>query len=280
MQEYFEEMDKNLKTAYKIATAARKLGYDPETKIEIPIAKDMAERVEGIISTAAPHIIGKGIPERIRELEKKYGILDWRVSLLISEEVAKEKFCTFKDKLEAMEVGIRVGFAYHTLGTVASPLEGFTNLKIRQRDDGKDYIAIFYSGPIRCAGGTGASVSLLITDYVRKKMGFDVYDPKPEEIKRMITEANDYHERITNLQYYPSEQEIEFLMKNIPIQIDGEPSEKLTVSNYKDLKRVETDLIRNGPCLTLCEGIAQKAPKVWKQLAKWGNEFDMEQWNF
>ena len=73
-----------------------------------------------------------------------------------------------------MEIGIRVGFAYHTLGTVASPLEGFTNLKIRKRQDGKDYIAVFYSGPIRSAGGTGASVSVLITDYIRKKMGFGV----------------------------------------------------------------------------------------------------------
>jgi DNA polymerase II large subunit len=280
MKAYFDEIDQKLKLAYKAATDARKKGYDPEPKIEIPVAKDMAERVEGIISTVAPQIIGKGIPERIRELEKKYGILDWRVSLIIAEEVAKEKFCKFKAQLEAMETGIRVGFAYHTLGTVASPLEGFTHLKIRKREDGKDYLAVFYSGPVRSAGGTGASVSLLIADYVRKKMGFDVYDPTEKEIKRMITEANDYHERITNLQYYPSEQEIEILMKNIPVQIDGEPSEKLTVSNYKDLKRVETDLIRNGPCLTLCEGIAQKAPKVWKQLSKWGNDFDLQQWNF
>jgi len=280
MEKYFDEMDQKLKTAYKIATEARKKGYDPEEKIEIPVAKDMAERVEGIISTVAPQIIGKGIPKRIRDLEKQYGILDWRVSLIIAEEVAKENFCKFKDKLEAMEIGIRVGFAYHTLGTVASPLEGFTNLKVRKRHDGKDYLAVFYSGPIRSAGGTGASVSVLIADYIRKKMGYDVYDPTEEEIKRMITELTDYHERITNLQYYPSDQEIELLVKNIPVQIDGEPSEKLTVSNYKDQKRMETDLIRNGPCLVIGEGLAQKAPKLWKQLSKWGKDFDMEQWNF
>jgi DNA polymerase II large subunit len=280
MKEYFEEIDKKIQSAYKVATEARKKGYDPISEVEIPVAKDMAERVEGIISTVAPQIIGKGIPKRLRELEKKYGILDWRVSLVIAEEVAKEKFCKFKEKLEAIEIGIRVGFAYHTLGTVASPLEGFTSIKIRQREDGGDYFSILYSGPIRSAGGTGASVSLLIADYVREKMGFKAYDPKEKEVKRMVTELYDYHERITNLQYLPSEKEIEFLIQRIPIQIDGEPSEKIEVSNYKDLQRIDTDTIRNGPCLVIGEGIAQKAPKLWKQLSKWGKAFGLERWNF
>jgi DNA polymerase II large subunit len=280
MKKYFEEIDHKIELAYKVATEARKKGYDPLSKVEIPVAKDMAERVEGIISTVAPQIIGKGIPKRIRDLEKEYGILDWRVSLIISEEVAKEKFCKFKEKMEAIEVGIRVGFAYHTLGTVASPLEGFTGIKLRKREDGEDYFSVFYSGPIRSAGGTGASVSLLIADYVRGKMGFKAYDPKEKEVKRMVTELYDYHERITNLQYLPSEEEIKFLIERIPIQIDGEPSEKIEVSNHKDLARIDTDTIRNGPCLVIGEGIAQKAPKLWKQLSKWGNDFGLERWNF
>ncbi|TKJ17402.1 DNA polymerase II large subunit [Candidatus Woesearchaeota archaeon B3_Woes] len=280
MKEYFEEIDKKLKQAYKAATEARKKGHDPQPKVEIPVAKDMAERVEGIISTVAPQIVDKGVAKRLRELEKKYGVLDWRVSLLIAEEVAKEKFCKFKDKTEAMEVGIRVGFAYHTLGTVASPLEGFTKLQIEKRKDGKDYFKLYFSGPIRSAGGTGASVSVLIADYIRKKMGFEVYDPTEQEIKRYITELYDYHERITNLQYLPSEEEIKFLTQHIPVQIAGDPSEKIEVSNYKDLNRVETNRIRNGVCLVIGEGIAQKAPKLWKQLSKWGKEFDLEQWNF
>ena len=280
MKEYFEDIDKKLKNAYKVATEARKKGYDPLPKVEIPVAKDMAERVERIISTVAPQIVNKGVAKRLRELEKKYTVLDWRVSLIIAEEVAKEKFCKFKDKREAMEVGIRVGFAYHTLGTVASPLEGFTELKIEKRRDGKDYFKLYFSGPIRSAGGTGASVSVLIADYIRKKLGFDIYDPTEEEIKRYVTELYDYHERVTNLQYLPSEEEIEFLTKHIPVQIAGDPSEKIEVSNYKDLKRVETNQIRSGVCLVLGEGIAQKAPKLWKQLSKWGKEFDLEQWNF
>jgi len=65
---YFKEINLQLKKAYKVATEARKEGYDPELEVEIPIAKNMAERVEGLISTVAPQIISVGIPKRIKEL--------------------------------------------------------------------------------------------------------------------------------------------------------------------------------------------------------------------
>ncbi len=280
LQAYFQELEKKTMEAYKSASSAKKKGYDPEDRVDIPITRNMAERVEGLVSAVTPQIIGSGVSKRIKELEERYGFLDWRVSLTIAEEIAKQKFCKFKDTKEAMITGIRVGFAYHTLGTVASPIEGLTDIKIRKNKLGKPYFALFYSGPIRSAGGTGASVSVLIADYVRKKMGYSEYDPTEEEIERMVTEIYDYHERITNLQYLPSEEEIRFLVKNLPVQLDGEPSEKLEVSRYKDLERIETKNVRNGPCLVLGECLSQKATKVWKQISKWKADFDLEHWNF
>jgi DNA polymerase II large subunit len=137
-----------------------------------------------------------------------------------------------------------------------------------------------YSGPIRSAGGTAAAASVIVADYIRKEMGYDRYDPSPEEIKRMSTELYDYHDRVTNLQYLPSTDEIEFLISNLPVQIDGDPSEEEEVSQYKDLPRIETNRIRSGPCLVIGEGIAQKAPKLWKQLGKWGVDFKLEHWFF
>lgn len=280
IQEYFRDIDKNLAKCYEVAGEARKKGYDPTNSVEILLAANMAERVEGLISVVAPQIKGSGIVQRIQELEKQYGSLDWRVALTIALEVAQQKFCRFNDEREAMEVGIRVGFAYATVGVVASPLEGFVELKIRNRRDGKKYFALMYSGPIRSAGGTGASVSVLIADYVRKKMGYEEYDITEEEVNRNITEVYDYHDRVTNLQYYPSQEELDYLLRHLPVQIDGDPSEKYEVSNYKDLKRIETNVIRNGPCLVLAECLAQKAKKVNAQLKKWGREFDLNQWDF
>jgi DNA polymerase II large subunit len=280
IKKYFEIIDKELDRAYDTAKAARKKGFDPSKEVEIPRVENMAERVEGLVSVIAPQIIGSGISERISDLEKKYGSLDWRVSLIIALEIAQEKFFKCKDQLEAIDLGIRVGFAYHTMGTVSCPLEGIVKLNVKTRNDGKEYIAISYAGPIRSAGGTGASVSVLIVDYVVRNMGYSQYDPDEREVKRYSTELYDYHERITNLQYLPSIDEIEFMAKNLPVEVSGEPSERIEVSNYKDLPRVETNTIRNGVCLVMGEGLCQKAEKLWKQLSKWGKDFGMEHWGF
>ena len=74
MDKYFEEIEKNTQDAFKIASAARKKGLDPEKTPSIVIAKDMPEKVEGLISTVAPQLKGKGMTKRIRELEKKIWI--------------------------------------------------------------------------------------------------------------------------------------------------------------------------------------------------------------
>ena len=106
----------------------------------------------------------------------------------------------------------------------------------------------------------------MLIDYLRETFGFAKYDPSEEEIKRYVTENYDYHERVTNLQYLPTEEEIIFLAKNLPIQITGEPTEDREVSNYKDLERVESNFIRGGMCLIFSEGLAQKAQKGLRLL--------------
>lgn len=279
MQAYFDAIEQQVQKEYALAAEARKKGLDPDPKVDIKLAKNMAERVEGLISVVAPQLINSGVTERIIELEKEYGALDWRVALKIALEVAQEKFCTFVDKREAMEVGIRIGFAYQTAGIVAAPLEGFTQLKIRKTFDGKEYFVPCYAGPIRGAGGTAAAFSLLLTDYMRVHMGFAKWDPSEKEVNRYKTEIYDYHERVTNLQYLPSLEELDFLIRHLPVQVDGEPTETKDVSNYKDTPRVETNKIRGGICLVLAEGLSQKAPKLWKRLEEWGKEFGLD-WDF
>jgi len=281
MHTYFDGLKKESLRCVSLAKVARSKGFDPADDVEIKLAENMAERVEGLISVLAPQIVNSGIVPRIIELEKLYGALDWRVALKIAEEVARQKFCTFENQLKAIDIGIRTGFAYVTVGVVSSPLDGIVSIELKNRIDGKgNYLSISYAGPIRNAGGTAAAVSAIIADYVRKKMGIGVYDCQEIEIKRTLIELQDYHERVANLQYYPSEKEIDFLLKNMPVEVAGEPSEELEVSNYKDLPRVPTNKIRSGYCLMYSGCIPQKAPKLWKQLGKWGKEFDLEHWKF
>ncbi len=281
MQQYFLDIQERVKKAHELATAARAKHYDPMPAVEIKLAANMAERVVGLISVLAPQIANSGVVERIMELEKQYGALDWRVALIISGEIAQQKFCKFKDQHEAIEIGIRTGFAYVTVGVVSAPLEGFVELIIKKRMDGRgDYFCVNVAGPIRGAGGTAASVCVIIADYVRKLFNYDTYDAQDIEIKRAYTEMVDYRERSAVRQYFPSFEEVECLLKGLPVEVGAEPSEKFEVSNYKDLPRIPTNLVRGGFCLMMTDALPLKAPKLWKQLSAWGKDFQLEHWNF
>src|SRR3989344_7552407 len=116
--EYFTHIEKEVDKCFKIAGEARAKGLDPEMKVEVPIATSLAEKSVGLISTIYPQL-GKNVVERILELENEFGPLTMSVSLKIAEEVAREKYCKFSSLLEAIDAGIRVGFAYTTLGVVS-----------------------------------------------------------------------------------------------------------------------------------------------------------------
>lgn len=281
IDDYFRNIKSEIMRAYNMAGEARKKMFDPSDEVEIVLTNNMAERVAGLISSVAPQIKDSGMTERIFELEKEYGVQDVRVAMKISLEVAQEKFCKFKDKKEAVEVAMRVGLAYLTNGVVGSPLEGFVEVKLRKRkkDDG-EYFALFFSGPIRSAGTTAVCLFAILCDYVRINMGYSPYDPTEEEVKRQVTELYDYHEKVTNLQYLPSEEEIDFMVRNLPFQIDGDPTERYDVSNYKGLDRVETNRIRGGVCLVLGEGLCQKAKKAYNRAGKYFDNFGLKSWHF
>jgi len=267
-KKYFEEFDKEVKKVYEMAGEAKKKGLDPVDKVEVPLAMTMAQKCVELIATLYPQMSGCGIDERMIEFEEMYGKLDPTVVFKIAEEVAKQKFCEFENILQAIDAGIRLGFAYQTIGVVASPIEGYTEFKVEKTRDGKEYFKAYFSGPIRSAGTTASCVVLMLIDYMRELFGYAKFDPSEEEAKRYVTENTDYHERISNLQYFPLEEEMLFLAKHLPIQLAGDPTTQLEVSNYKNLDRVETNFVRGGMCLIFSEGLAQKAAKGFRLYNK------------
>ncbi len=280
-QQYFKEIEKKTKEVYAVANEARAKGFDPAKKVEIPLARSLAERVVGLVSVVYPQMEGTKIVKRILELERDFGKLNMAVSFRIAEEVAKQKFCKFASLLEAIDAGIRIGFAYITLGVVSSPIEGYTGIELGKTKDNKEYFIASFSGPIRSAGTTASCVVLMLIDYLRELFGYAKYDPTEEEVKRYVTENYDYHDYITNLQYLPTVEEATFLAKNLPIQISGDPTTKTEVSNYKNLQRVETNYIRGGMCLIFSEGLAQKAKKGLRLLKEVKSKgFKSNGWNF
>ena len=99
--DYFSMIERAVKDQYALINEARKKGIDPVHSVEIPLATSLAERTTGLISTLYPQIGDKKIVDRILDLEREYGSLDPAVALTIAEEIARERYCTFKDHVEA-----------------------------------------------------------------------------------------------------------------------------------------------------------------------------------
>ena len=174
VQTYFKNLERDVKKVYEVARKARAKGFDPVDDVEVPLAKTMAEKAVALVATAFPQVNTPKIVNRILELEKQYGKLDPAVSFAIAEEVAKQKFCKFSSLIEAIEAGVKVGFAYMTLGVVSSPIEGFTKLKLGKTRDGKDYFVAYFSGPIRSAGTTASCMVLILINHLRELFGLSL----------------------------------------------------------------------------------------------------------
>ena len=159
MREYFDTLERDAERCYKTASKARKLGEDPELDVEIPRAEDLASRVERLLQDYDV----KGIARRIRSLSKKHNREE--VSLLVAKELARK---ARGPKEVALDKAIRVGLAILTEGILVAPLEGVASVKIKKNRDNTSYADVYYSGPIRSAGGTGQAMSVLIADVVRR----------------------------------------------------------------------------------------------------------------
>ncbi|MDD1753950.1 MAG: DNA polymerase II large subunit, partial [Methanotrichaceae archaeon] len=259
--EYFEELDDGLKNALAIAQNARSQGKDPEIRIEVLLAVDLAERVEKLVGI-------EGVAARIRELEAN-GMSREEAALAIGVDFAQGRLGSYSTKIESVDNAIRTAVALLTEGVVAAPIEGIARVALGKNDDGTDYLKVYYAGPIRSAGGTAQALSVLVADYVRRNVGISSWKPRPEEIERYVEEIGLYN-RIVGLQYTPSDDEIRIIVKNCPICIDGEPTEKEEVSGFRDLPRIETNRVRGGMALVSAEGIALKRPKLKKHVSKLG----------
>ena len=268
---YFETLEEETQKLYDVARQARLKGYDIELEPEIPLAKDLAERVEGLVGP-------KGVAARIKELEddlsrEEVAFQIAREIVTTPDEEGKEDSMEVKE--QKSDQATRTALAILTEGVVAAPLEGIAKIEIKQNFDQGHYLAVYFAGPIRSAGGTAAALAVLIGDYIRISLGLDRYKPTDVEIERYVEEVELYESEVTNLQYSPKPDEVRLTIKNVPVEITGEATDKIEVSN-RDLERVETNNIRGGALLAMAEGIIQKAPKVIKYASK----LKIDGWNW
>jgi DNA polymerase II large subunit len=256
IEKYFEVLEEGGKEAYVVAREARKSGVDPDFEPEIPLAVDLAGRVESLVG---PPEIANKIRKAVSELGREEASLkiarDIVESSLGSEEVAAEQ-------------ALRTALAILTEGVVAAPLEGIVRVVVKDNPDRTRYLAVYFAGPIRSAGGSAQALAVLTADYIRRALNLSSYKPTPEEVERLVEESDLYNSEAARLQYRPSPDEIRWAVQNIPVEITGEGTERVEVSGYRDLPRIETNRLRGGAVLVLAEGVLQKAPKIEKFVEK------------
>jgi DNA polymerase II large subunit len=263
VDEYFRSIAASVDRAYAVAERARAVGIDPERVVEIPRAEDMAMRVEKLLR----QLPIEGVAKEIRVLAETMPREEVAFTMALRLVNATERSPELELRLE---MALRVGLAILTEGILVAPLEGLAEIHIRGPPNEGGYLELYYAGPIRAAGGTAQALSVLLADVVRREVGLGVYTPDPGEIGRYREEIPlyKYHQ---HLQYVPTADEIDRVVRNVPVCISGESTEQdAEVSAFRDLPRVPTNGIRGGACLVIAEGLCQKAPKLRKVVDRLG----------
>jgi DNA polymerase II large subunit len=257
---YFSIINRDIDNLYSIATKARSLHLDVASEPELHLAKDMAEMVEGLVGPL-------GVAERIRELSKSMKRED--MAFKIAEEIIFGKFKQLSGKYAA-EQAIRTALAILTEGITVAPIQGIAKVDIKQNLDKTKYIAIYFAGPIRSAGGTDQALTLVIGDYIRKIQGLDRYKPTSDEINRFVEEIRIYEREVSRFQYHISDSELRNVLENLSVEVTGVSTDPIEVVSYRNLNRIETNQIRAGALRVVNDGIIGRSRKVLSIIEKLG----------
>ena len=265
-RQYVQALEDQLSTLYRIAKEAREKGLDPMLKPETEVAKDLAELVEGLVGPT-------GVAQSIRELSQK--LPREELAFKISEEIVYGKYGHMSPQ-QAADQAVRTALAILTEGITAAPLQGVAKVTTKQNFDRTTYLAIYFAGPIRSAGGTDQALSLVVGDFVRRLLGLDRYKPTEEEISRFVEEVRLYERSVLRFQYHVSDARLRLALESLPVEVTGTETDPVEVSSFRNLPRVETNRVRGGALRVVNDGVAGRAAKVWTIVDKLG----MEGWDW
>ncbi|MDH5494355.1 MAG: DNA polymerase II large subunit [Candidatus Bathyarchaeota archaeon] len=260
--QYAKSLENKLQRLYTIAEKAREKGLDPTLGPESEVAKDLAELVEGLVGPAG---VAKGIRELAEKLPRE------ELAFKIAEEIVYGKFSHMETQTVA-EQAVRTSLAILTEGITAAPLQGVAKVSIKTNFDKTKYLAIYYAGPIRSAGGTDQALTLVIGDFVRSLLGLDRYKPTEEEINRFIEEMRLYERNVGRFQYHVTDAQLQMAIESIPIEVTGTESDPVEVQSFRNLPRIETNCVRGGALRVVNDGVIGRAAKVVTIVEKIGIE--------
>lgn len=261
-REYTSSLESQLRQLYEVAGKAREKQLDPVARVEIDIAKDLAGLVEGLVGPS-------GVADSIRDLSKT--LPREELAFKIAEEIVHGKFGHLQAQAAA-EQAVRTALAILTEGITAAPLQGVAHVAIKENSDKTRYLAVYFAGPIRSAGGTDQALTLVVADFVRRLLGLDRYKPLPEEIARFTEELRLFERSIGRFQYRISDEELRNALELLPVEVTGVESDPFEVSSFRNLPRIETNRVRGGALRVVNDGIVGRSSKTWTVIEKLGIE--------
>jgi len=259
-RQYVENLEGKLEQLYAVSEKAREKGLDPSLKTECIIAKDLADLVEGLVGP-------KGVAQSIRELSSK--LPREELAFKVTEEIVYGKFGHMEPEAAA-DQAIRTALAIFTEGLTAAPIQGVAKVRIKANSDRTRYLAIYFAGPIRAAGGTDQALTLVVGDFVRRLLGLDRYKPTEEEMSRFIEELRVYERSVMGFQYHIPDEELRKALQWLPVEVTGTESDPIEVSSFRNLPRIETNRVRGGALRVINDGIVGRASKVSAIVEKLG----------
>jgi len=238
---------------YEIAKLARSKGYDPGLEPESNVAKDVAERVEKSVGPL-------GIAKRIRELSSM--IPREEVAVKIAEEIALAHFASEGEA--AAEQAIRTAAAILDEGVTAAPQQGINAVKVKNNLDNTKYLALYFAGPIRSAGGTEMGLNVVVADYVRQIVGLARYKATEMDARRFVEELRLYEREVARFQYKVPDDELYNVITKLPVEVTGVETDPVEVSSHRNVPRVETNRVRGGALRVVNDGLIGRSQKVLK----------------
>lgn len=238
---------------YEVARLARSKGLDPSLEPECNVARDVAERVEK--SVGPP-----GIAKRIRELSSM--IPREEVAIKVAEEIALARFASEGES--AAEQAIRTAAAILDEGVTAAPLQGINAVKVKNNTDKTKYLALYFAGPIRSAGGTEMGLNVVVADYVRQIVGLGRYKAAEVDARRFVEELRLYEREIARFQYKVPDEALFNVVMRLPVEITGVETDPVEVMSYRNVPGVETNRVRGGALRVVNDGLIGRSQKVLK----------------
>ena len=237
---YQSWLDRRADEVYLIAAEAKAKGLDFTEDIEIPRTADLASRTEKLLEE---YLDGMEIETELRQLLLEEDRETTAIEM--ATRVARRMHTRTKDLVKAIDTGLRVGLAILTEAVLVAPLEGIGRVQLLHNEDGSQFVSIDFCGPIRAAGGTAQALAVLIADVIRRELGVGAYKARFDEVERVKEEFGLYR---GNLQYRPPPEEVEMIVPACPVMVNGESTENIECSGFRDLENIEGNRVRVESC--------------------------------